>query len=141
MFARPSPSLKLRLINLAHQGSSLIRILCCVNPRQANGQAKGAGKLSRIHPSFEQSLWNFGIAHSGKPRTLMSQLPTLLLTSLRLPLPFSLILPPKHRSPHSHFVSGPTIPSQAHPCNYGCMFTMSGRSVSGKLTVFESRHC
>lgn len=35
---------------------------------------------------------------------------TLLLTSLRLPLPLSLILPPKHGSRHSHFISGPTIP-------------------------------
>ena len=57
---------------------------------------------------------------------------TLLLTSFRLPLPLSLILPPKHCSRHSSFISEPAVPSQTHPCNYGHIFTMSGRSVSEK---------
>lgn len=106
MFTRPSRSLQLRHINLAHEGSLLIPILFCVNSPQANDQAKGAGKLSRIHSSNKQSITELQFAHLGKLRTLMSQLLTLLLISLRVPLPLSLILPPKYGSRHSPSFQG-----------------------------------
>lgn len=139
MFTRPSRSLQLRHINLAHEGSLLIPILCCVNSQQANDQVKGAGKLSRIHSSFEQSIMELRFAHSGKLRTLMSQLLTLLLISLRVPLPLSLILPPKYGSRHSPSFQGSYPFAKASMQLW--LHIQPVRKISHrKISVFESRH-